>query len=56
MNGKTGLPAVRVVEVEYRTERGNVTNPNVHIPIIEPAMEIIMKRRVVINNVVQVGP
>ena len=54
MNGKTGLPVVGVVEVEYLIEGGNVINPDVHIHIIKPAMEMIMNIKVVMTNVVQV--
>ena len=54
MNGKTGLPVVRAVEMEYLIERGSVINPNVHTPTIKPAMEIIMNGRGVMNNAVQV--
>jgi len=54
VNGKTGLPVVRAVEMEYLIERGSVINPNVHTLTIKPAMEIIMNGRGVMNNAVQV--
>ena len=54
MNGKNGLSVVRSVEVEFLTERGNVINPNVHIPTIKNVMEAVMKRRSVMNIAVQV--
>ena len=45
VNGRAGLCAARSVEVEHHTERGNVTNQNVHIPTIKIVMEVAMKRR-----------
>ena len=54
VNGKTGLPVVGVVEVDYLIEGGTAINPNVHIPIIKPAMEMIMNIKGVMSNVVQV--
>ena len=54
VNGKTGLPAVGVVEAEYLIERGTVINPNVHILIIKLAMEMTMNRSSAMSNVVQV--
>lgn len=53
VNGKTGLPVVGVVEVELLLEGGTAINPNVHIPIIRPAMEMIMNIKGVMSNVVQ---
>ena len=55
VNGKTGLPAVGVVEVELLLEGGTVISPNVHIPIISLAMEMIMNIKDVMSNVVQVS-
>lgn len=55
MNGKTGLPVVKAVVVEYLIEEGNVINPSVHIPIIKPAMEIAMKGRHVMIVAAQVS-
>ena len=56
MNGRTGLSVARSVEVEYLTERGSVFHQNVHtlIPRTTNAMEMIMKKRNVINSAVQV--
>ena len=54
VNGKTGLPVVGVVEVEYLIEGGTAINPNVHIPIIRLVMEMIMNTKGVMSNVVQV--
>ena len=54
MNGKTGLPVVGVVEVELLLEEDTAINPNVHIPITKPAMEMIMNIKDVMSNVVQV--
>ena len=57
MNGRTGLCVVRSVEVEYLIERGSVFHQNVHtlIPVTISVMEMIMKRRNVMINVVQVS-
>ena len=54
--GRTGLSVARSVEVEYLTERGSVFHQNVHtlIPCTTNAMEMIMKKRNVINSAVQV--
>ena len=54
MDGQTGLLVARAVEVEYLIEKDSVINPGVHIRIIKPAMEILMNRRDVMINVVQV--
>ena len=56
VNGKIGLCVVRSVEVEFLTERGNVFLQNAHMltPQITNVVEMIMKRRNVTNNVVQV--
>ena len=56
VNGRTGLSVARSVEVEYLTERGNAFHQNVHtlIPVTISVMEMIMKRRNAMNNVVQV--
>ena len=54
VNGRTGVCVARSVEVEFHTERGNVINLNVPIPIIKNVMEVIMKKRSAMKNVVQV--
>ena len=52
--GTTGPSVVRSAEVEYLIERENVSHQNVHIHTIKTVMEMIMKRRSVMNNAVQV--
>jgi len=54
VNGKTGLPVVGAVEMEYLIEGDSVINPNVHIPIIKPAMERTMNKKGAMNSVAQV--
>ena len=56
MDGSIGPSATRSVEVEFLTERGNVSPQNVHILILvtTDVKEVHMKRRNVTNNVVQV--
>ena len=54
VNGRAGLCAARSVEVEYHTERGSVTNQNVHILTIKIVMEVTMKRRSATSIAVQV--
>ena len=55
-HGRHGLCVARSAEVEFLTERGNVFPQNAHMLILVTTnvMEMIMKRRNVINNVVQV--
>ena len=56
MHGRNGLCAARNVEVEFHTERGHVSPQNVHMLILVTinVMEMITKRRNVMNNVAQV--
>ena len=56
MTGRTGLFVVRSAEVEYLTERGNVSHQNVHtlILVITNVMVTIMKRKNATNSAVQV--
>ena len=56
MDGSIGPSATRSVEVEFLTERGNVSPQNVHMLILVTTnvMEMITKRRNVMNNVAQV--
>ena len=55
-HGRNGLCVARNAEVEYRTERGNVSPLNVHmlIPDITNVMEPAMKRRNAMKIVAQV--
>jgi len=55
VNGKPGLFVVGAVVEEYLIEGGSVINPSVHILIIKPAMEIVMKGRHVMIVAAQVS-
>ena len=54
--GRTGPSVVRSVEVEFLTEEENVSHQNVHTLMLVTigVMEVIMKRRNVMNSAVQV--
>ena len=56
VTGRTGLFVVKSAEVEYLTERENVSHQSVHMLILNTTnvMESIMKRRNVTSSVVQV--
>jgi len=54
--GRTGLCVARSVEEEFLTERENAFHLSAHILILDTTnvMEMIMKRKNVMNSVVQV--
>ena len=54
-HGDTGPFVVSHVEVVYPSESDSATNPNVHIQYIRNALEMIMKRKNVMIDVVQVS-
>ena len=56
VNGRTGLNVARSVEEEYLIEGESAFLQNVHtlIPVTTSVMEVVMKRRNVMNNVAQV--
>ena len=56
MNGSIGPYVARSVEVEFLTERGHASPQNVHMLILitTNVMEMVMRRRNVMNIVVQV--
>jgi len=52
--GRTGLYVARSVEVEFLTGRGNATSLSVQILTTQSVMEVTMRKRNVMTNVVQV--